>query len=305
MICPSCGFEVDDGLLSCPFCDADLTSTAQIHAAVADWCPSCGALLDPQDETCPICGAARKGRRLVAPAPEPTDSDTLLSSALPDEEERAKLLRRRSVPTARSVLAAVCGAIALVAVVLLLWHPWAPRNASSGDERLEPTQGSEPHVINTLAGQDFRESTVTRLGPQGSRTTYVWVYDAYEIMIGLAARLASNWTQLEYVADGSYAKSLDVGRDEASAILNELDILYADLAVIPEDGNQTARAGELLELVDLLRTSCRGVVEAWEAAMEAEAGERASAIESALERTGAQDAANRFIAAYQDWEISH
>lgn len=307
MICPGCGFEVDDGLLACPFCDADLTATSPIHAARARWCTSCGSLVDAQEMACPVCGAAQtddfedvsgiQGR-------ERPNSLPRLSSALPDDSEDTDL---RSSPALarRYILAVVAGIIAIICVVGFVWHPWAPDPGKTNEPKPGAQPGQPPMAINTLAGQDFRESTSTRLGAQGLRTTYEWTHDAYEILIGLAARVSANWSQLDSVVDGTYAQSLDVGRDEANSILQEIDTLHQDISDSFEGEDYLNQVAKLMDLVDLLRTCSEGVLNGWDAAASADEDARVEAITQAMEASGAYSASQEFIDAYQEWEISH
>ena len=58
MRCPNCGSEVDEGALTCPHCQIDLSLTQRIPVAQAHWCPHCGALVPAAAESCPKCGLA-------------------------------------------------------------------------------------------------------------------------------------------------------------------------------------------------------------------------------------------------------
>lgn len=307
MICPGCGFEVDDGLLTCPFCDADLTATSPIHAARARWCASCGSLVDERQTACPVCGAAQTDAFEHASGIQEGGQRTSLpqlSSALPDDGEGPDL-RTTPALARRYILAVVAGIVALICVLGFVWHPWAPDPGKSIEPKPGAQPGQAPATINTLAGQDFRESTATRLGAQGLRTTYEWTHDAYEILIGLAARVSANWSQLDSVVDGNYGQSLDVGRDEATAILQEIDTLRQDISNSFEGEDYQNQVSKLLNLVDLLRTCSEGVLNGWDAATSADEGDRAEAITQALEASGAYSASQEFIDAYQEWEISH
>lgn len=305
MLCPSCGFEVDDTLLSCPYCDADLTQTSPLRAAEASWCASCGSILGPEDETCPHCGAERQGFSGRKPATRDIDStsDTRLVSALPAEEDTSGVKEPKSVPIRRYVVALVAGCFVLAALVLVILQPWR-QDAVSVERSAPNTSGESVRVINELSGQDFRESTSTRLGNKGTRDSYEWLYEGYEIMIGLAARLKDNWAQLVSVADGTYAQGLDAGRDEASAIVLELDALYGDIASSADVDDYLNRVGDLLELIDSLDCGAQGVLDAWNAAMGAEEADRPQAILQALDASGANDAAAQFVSNYQDWHIT-
>ena len=56
MRCPNCGSEVDEGALTCPHCQIDLSLTQRIPVTQAEWCPHCGALVGTAAESCPKCG---------------------------------------------------------------------------------------------------------------------------------------------------------------------------------------------------------------------------------------------------------
>ena len=56
MRCPNCGSEVDEGALTCPHCQIDLSLTQRIPVTQAHWCPHCGALVTAASESCPKCG---------------------------------------------------------------------------------------------------------------------------------------------------------------------------------------------------------------------------------------------------------
>ena len=56
MRCPNCGSEVDEGALTCPHCQIDLSLTQRIPVTQAQWCPHCGALVGAAAESCPKCG---------------------------------------------------------------------------------------------------------------------------------------------------------------------------------------------------------------------------------------------------------
>ena len=56
MRCPNCGSEVDEGALTCPHCQIDLSLTQRIPVTQAHWCPHCGALVPAAAESCPKCG---------------------------------------------------------------------------------------------------------------------------------------------------------------------------------------------------------------------------------------------------------
>ncbi|MBF4809645.1 MAG: zinc ribbon domain-containing protein, partial [Lancefieldella parvula] len=56
MRCPNCGSEVDEGALTCPHCQIDLSLTQRIPVTQAHWCPHCGALVAAAAESCPKCG---------------------------------------------------------------------------------------------------------------------------------------------------------------------------------------------------------------------------------------------------------
>ena len=56
MRCPNCGSEVDEGALTCPHCQIDLSLTQRIPVTQAHWCPHCGALVTGDAENCPKCG---------------------------------------------------------------------------------------------------------------------------------------------------------------------------------------------------------------------------------------------------------
>ena len=56
MRCPNCGSEVDEGALTCPHCQIDLSLTQRIPVTQAQWCPHCGALVAAAAESCPKCG---------------------------------------------------------------------------------------------------------------------------------------------------------------------------------------------------------------------------------------------------------
>lgn len=56
MRCPNCGSEVDEGALTCPHCQIDLSLTQRIPVTQAEWCPHCGALVGAAAESCPKCG---------------------------------------------------------------------------------------------------------------------------------------------------------------------------------------------------------------------------------------------------------
>ena len=56
MRCPNCGSEVDEGALTCPHCQIDLSLTQRIPVTQAHWCPHCGALVAAGAESCPKCG---------------------------------------------------------------------------------------------------------------------------------------------------------------------------------------------------------------------------------------------------------
>lgn len=305
MICPGCGFEVDEQALTCPYCDADLTSTSPLRATGASWCSSCGALLEPGDTVCRSCGApceAQEGSAAFVPLREQPKEDVVLTSAIPMEEEGIESLGGHTpAPIFRYVAAILAAVLAVAAFVVFVWQPWTVRDIP--DERITPTPSqNEPQVINTLSGQDFSESTSTRLGAQGSRTTFEWAHDGYEIMIGLAARLKSNWELLDAVADGSLASGLDTGRDEANAILSELTTLYQDVAGAPEDEEYLLQVGQLMNLIEWLRTSAQGVIDGWDAAMSSDEAARADAVAAALEESGANGASESFVAHYKEWE---
>lgn len=303
MICPSCGFEVDEQALTCPYCDAELTSTSPLHATVASWCASCGALLNPGDTVCPSCGAARADVPAAPsfPPERPKEEETLLSSAIPSESEEEVPLRHTPAPLTRYVAAICAGAVAIIALVLVIWQPWVSRDTTP--EHIEPTPSqNNPGFINALSGQDFNETAMTRLGPQGSRTTIEWAHDGYDIMIGLAARLKANWALLEQVADGTVTGGLDAGRDEASAIATETLTLYQDVAGAPEDEDHLLDVGQLMNLIEWLETSSKGVLAGWEAAMENEGDARGEAIAAALDESGANEASASFVEHYVEWE---
>ena len=61
MRCPNCGSEVDEGALTCPHCQIDLSLTQRIPVAQAHWCPHCGALVPAAAESCPKCGSSATG----------------------------------------------------------------------------------------------------------------------------------------------------------------------------------------------------------------------------------------------------
>ena len=305
MICPSCGFEVDGQATACPYCDADLTVTSPLHATGASWCTACGALVGPDDTVCPRCGAACESPLAAKVAArredEPSDHKTTLTSAIPVEGQDDVALGSAPAPISRYIAAIAVGVCALVVLVLIVWQPWVDRNA--GREHVDPIPSqSSPQVINALSGQDFRESTATRLGEQGSRTTLEWAQDGYEITIGLAARLKANWGLLSQVADGTITQGLDTGRDEAAAILSEASTLYEDIAGAPEDEGYLTEVGRLMNLVEWLKTCSEGVLNGWDSAMANDEGARADAIESALEEAGAQEASSEFVAHYEEWE---
>ena len=55
MRCPNCGSEVDEGALTCPHCQIDLSLTQRIPVTQAPWCPHCVALLPAAAESFPKC----------------------------------------------------------------------------------------------------------------------------------------------------------------------------------------------------------------------------------------------------------
>lgn len=304
MICPSCGFEVDGQATVCPYCDADLTVTSPLHAANAGWCPACGTLVGPDDKVCPRCGAECTGISVVKQTQKSMDDSvrkTVLSSAIPLEGEEDIAPVPAPAPVSRYVAAIAVGVCALVVLVLMVLQPWADRGAAP--ERTQPIpSSSSPQVINALSGQDFRESTATRLGAQGERSTIEWAEDGYEITIGLAARLKSNWGLLTQVADGTVTQGLDVGRDEAAAILAEASTLYGDIAGAPEDEGYLTEVSRLMNLVEWLKASSQGVLDGWDAAMSNDVPDRAEAIETALEEAGVEEASSEFVAQFEEWE---
>ena len=304
MICPSCGFEVDEQALTCPYCDAELTATSPLRATGASWCSSCGSLVGPDDTVCPACGApcAHAATETNAAAARATDdTEAVLASAIPSEGDEQPVRGHTPAPIGRYVAAVCAGAVVLVALILAVWQPWAARDDKS--ERIEPIPSqSSPQIINALSGQDFRESTATRLGAQGSRTTFEWAHDGYEIMIGLAARLKANWALLDQVADGSLTSGLDTGRDEAQAIVSEATTLYQDIAGAPEDEDYLLQVGQLMNLVEWLRTSAQGVADGWDAAVSTDEDARGEAIAAALEGSGANEASSEFVDHYVEWE---
>ena len=304
MICPGCGFEVDEGLLTCPYCDADLTQTSPLHATGASWCAECGALLGKDDAVCPSCGTPCPQAPTVAPAAKRGEGTpvarTELTSAIPDDGDDVTS-GNSPAPIFRYVATIAAGACALVALVLFVWQPWIPRD--NVPARIEPTPSQNtPQVINALSGQDFRESTATRLGERGSRTTIEWAHDGYEIMIGLAARLKSNWALLTQVADGTITQGLDLGRDEAASIVSEVRTLYEDVAGAPEDEGYLVEVGRLMNLIEWLDTSSEGVLDGWDAAMATDENARGEAIVDALGQAGVDGASSEFVAHYEEWE---
>jgi hypothetical protein len=269
-------------------------------------CPSCGTVLADGTKYCPTCGTVIEAaaQRTTAPtqqmpAAQPAQHAVPMNPSTPPQQASRGFDTASMAPSPKwpYVLIAVL-VVAIVAILLLIFRPWASSQAPEGDATVAGDDSTAVATVGTVEGTGDAATGTEPVVDEGSTTTPA-ATDAYDQLNSLYGQLAGFDSSISSVAgtfNDSYLSSDQTQRQtyasQAADLLAQIKAGYDEVSAmaLSADSPYYATWNNMVTLYDCLYNRARVLSEAWN--LSAQAADPSSVQDQISQVLGADNDSN-------------